>query len=187
MSMRRTKITDTVETTDRELTASGKKLEEIKGTLSMGRTEITNTVETTDYNLTALGKKLEEINIADNIHGEDGDRSSKTDTIAQVKRERAALSVAKKLLMMLLSKAQEDEAARAAAAKATSSTKVTFGTQTSGFQIGVSDASNWHPLPLQPPPCEVHQRSGPRPLGLPDSYSRAPGVLPFIYQPLLIS
>ena len=44
------------------------------------------------------------------------------------------------LLTKLLSKAQEDQATRATATKQTSSTMVTFSSQTSGFQIGVSNA-----------------------------------------------
>ena len=114
--------------------------EELKSTLSTKRTEITNAVQTTDHELTALGKKLDEISVADDLYEDDEHRASKVDAVGQIETDRAALNAAKKLLMELLPKVQEDEAVRAAAAKQTSSTKVTFGSQTSGFQIGVSNA-----------------------------------------------
>jgi transposase len=95
-------------------------------------------VHTTEQELTAVAKRLEQVSVADDVQYEQ--MESKADTVRQLERERAALNASRKLLNELLSKAQEDAVARAAAAKENPSMKVKFGSQTSGFQIGVSNA-----------------------------------------------
>lgn len=82
--------------------------------------------------------RLEELNIASGNQEEAEGTENKTDAMRQMEEERHALSVSRKLLDELLSKAQQEAVAKAATENQDRPTTVTFGTQNSGFQLGIS-------------------------------------------------
>jgi hypothetical protein len=85
------------------------------------------------------GKRLEELNTASDDQVKAESTENRSDILKQMEEERTALNASRKLLGELLSKVQEDAVAKAAMDSQTRSTTVTFGTQNSGFQIGVSN------------------------------------------------
>jgi hypothetical protein len=113
--------------------------EEIKKTIVTNQTEIIRAIGTTDNQLMEAGKRLEELNTASDDKVKAESTENRSDILKQIEEERTALNASRKLLGELLSKVQEDAVAKAAMDSQTRSTTVTFGTQNSGFQIGVSN------------------------------------------------
>jgi len=112
--------------------------EEIKETILTKQTEITSAIGTTDTQLVEAGKRLEELNAAGDNQVKADSTENRADVLKQIEEELKALSASRKLLGELLLKAQEDAVVKAAKESQTRSTTVTFGTQNSGFQIGMS-------------------------------------------------
>jgi hypothetical protein len=112
--------------------------EEIRETISTRQTEITIAIGKSDEQLAEVGKRLQKLNVVGDIQEEVPRTESKADALRQMEEERKALSVSRKLLDKLLLKAQEDAVVKAAANQ-NCSTRVTFGSQNSGFQIGISN------------------------------------------------
>lgn len=113
--------------------------EEIKKTISTKQIEITSAIGATDLQLAEVGKRLEELNVVGDIQEEVESTENKADALRQIEEERKALSASRKLLDELLSKVQEDSVVKASTENQNRSTQVTYGSQNSGFQIGISN------------------------------------------------
>jgi hypothetical protein len=113
--------------------------EEIKKTISTRQIKITTAIGATDEQLAEVGKRLEELNVVGDIQEDIETTESKADALRQIEEEHKALRASRKLLDELLMKVQEDTVVKAAAEDQNCSTQVTFGSQNSGFQIGVSN------------------------------------------------
>jgi hypothetical protein len=115
--------------------------EEIKKTISIRQTEITDAIGATDEQLAEVRKRLDDLNVVGDIQKEVESMDSKGDTQMQIEEEHKALNTSRKLLDELLLKAREDAVEEAAIKNHNGSTQVTFGSQNSGFQIGISYGS----------------------------------------------
>jgi hypothetical protein len=107
----------------------------------MKQTEITSAIGMTDTQLVEAGKRLEELNATGDNQVKVDSTENRADVLKQIEEEHKALSASRKLLGELLLKAQEDAVVKAAKESQTRSITVTFGTQNSGFQIGVSNGA----------------------------------------------
>jgi hypothetical protein len=111
--------------------------EEIKKTISTKQTEISSAIGATDKQLAEIGKRLEELNVAGDIQEEAESTECRADALRQIEEERKAISTSRKLLDELLSKAQEEAIVKAATKNLIQ--RVTFGSNNSGIQIGISN------------------------------------------------
>jgi hypothetical protein len=111
--------------------------EEIKKAISTKQTEISSAIGATDKQLVEIGKRLEELHVAGDSQ-EDAERTQRrADALRQIEEERNAISTSRKLLDELLAKAQEEAIVKAAAKNVTQ--RMTFGSNNSGIQIGISN------------------------------------------------
>ena len=110
--------------------------EEIRKTISIKQTEINGAIISADKQLIVLEHRLEELNLSSDEEEEGENIESKPQALQQVKEERSAVELSRKLLDELLSKSQEEAVAKAAAGNKSGSTTVAFGNNNSGFQAG---------------------------------------------------
>lgn len=113
--------------------------EEIKKTISVKEAEITGAIAATDKQLTEVESTLGELRLTDASQEGVQNVEDKEKALEQIKEEQIALDSSRILLQELLSKAREEVVSRAATESQDRSTKVTFGNQNSGFQIGISN------------------------------------------------
>lgn len=104
---------------------------EIKEIIAEKQREITPAVQTTDTQLAQVTETLKTLNTLDDARRE-------VDMVRQLQEEQSALTLSRKLLDELVAKLQEDSVSRASGEKQDYSAQVTFGSQNSGLQIGVS-------------------------------------------------
>ncbi|KAK2764262.1 hypothetical protein FQN54_008954 [Arachnomyces sp. PD_36] len=113
--------------------------EEIKETISTKQIEIRTAIDATNERRAEVGKRLEEHGVDKNMRGSVGGPESRADALRQIEEERTALSASRKLLDELLVKVQEDVVMKAATENLNRSTHITFGSENSGFEIGISN------------------------------------------------
>jgi len=113
--------------------------EEIEKTISIKRAEITGTITATENQLAEVESTLRELHIAGTGQEKGQDTDDKGSAVKQIEGERTALDSSRKLLQELLLKTQEDVIAKAASERQNPSNQITFGSQNSGFQIGISN------------------------------------------------
>ena len=113
--------------------------EEIKKTILVKEAEITGAIAATDKQLTEVESTLGELRLTDASQEGVQNVEDKEKALEQIKEEQIALDSSRILLQELLSKAREEVVSRAATESQDRSTKVTFGNQNSGFQIGISN------------------------------------------------
>jgi hypothetical protein len=111
----------------------------MRKTISTKEAEVSKAIMSTDRQLAEVESTLGEIYLTGSRHERDQNEEDVTNAVKQIEEERAALGSSRKLLEELLSKAQEDVIARAACESQNRSTRVTFGNNNSGFQIGISN------------------------------------------------
>jgi hypothetical protein len=87
------------------------------------------------------GKRLEELNAAGDNQVKADNTENQANVLPQIKNKLKALNASRKLLGELLLKVQENAVVKAAKESQTRFTTVTFGTQNSGFQIGISNGT----------------------------------------------
>ena len=105
----------------------------------MKEAEITGAIAATDKQLTEVESTLGELRLTDASQEGVQNVEDKEKALEQIKEEQIALDSSRILLQELLSKAREEVVSRAATESQDRSTKVTFGNQNSGFQIGISN------------------------------------------------
>lgn len=108
---------------------------DIEEMLSAKQDEVTSACQTTDTQLAKVAETLKSLNILDGIQYTG---SPEGEMARQLQEEQKALHASRKLLGDVLTKFQEDSVLRASAGKLDHSAHITFGSQNSGFQIGVS-------------------------------------------------
>ena len=113
--------------------------EEIKKTILVKQAEVTGAIAATDKQLTEVESTLGELRLTDASQEGVQNVEDKEKALEQIKEEQIALDSSRILLQELLSKAREEVVSRAATESQDRSTKVTFGNQNSGFQIGISN------------------------------------------------
>jgi hypothetical protein len=111
--------------------------EEIKKTISTKQTEISSAIGATNKQLADIRKRLEELHVAGDSQEEAESTQCRAEAVRQIEEERNAISTSRKLLDELLAKAQKEAIVKAATKNLTQS--VTFGSNNSGIQIGVSN------------------------------------------------
>jgi hypothetical protein len=80
---------------------------------------------------------VEEINLSDNDDEVATTAEGKTEALQQLEEELKGVKASQKLLSELLLKSQEEAVVKAAGSQISSTNKVTFGAQNSGFQAGI--------------------------------------------------
>ncbi|KAF2807031.1 uncharacterized protein BDZ99DRAFT_422403 [Mytilinidion resinicola] len=111
--------------------------EEIRKTISTNEAEISKAITLTASQLADVEAALREARLTVPTHDQGQNNEDIISSVKQVEEEQAALSCSRKLLEELLSKAREDVIAKAASESQERLTRVTFGNNNSGFQVGI--------------------------------------------------
>ncbi|RHZ63789.1 uncharacterized protein CDV56_108866 [Aspergillus thermomutatus] len=112
--------------------------EEMKKTIAMRQTELEAAIRTTDDQIADIRTRREEIDLVDGTQAA-ADPETEADMLRQLDEEHKTLYISRRLLNELMTRVQESTIVNVVARNENNSTRVTFGSQNSGLQIGVSN------------------------------------------------
>ncbi|KAF7156688.1 hypothetical protein CNMCM5623_000361 [Aspergillus felis] len=110
----------------------------MKKTISMRQGDIESAIRTTDNQIADIRTRREEFGPVDRAQAPADPETA--DMLRQIDEEHKALYIWRRLLNELLMKVQESTIGNVMARNENNSTRVTFGNQNSGLQIGVSNS-----------------------------------------------